>query len=75
MSNIKTLPFGYDSINAAERQSGKEISMKIQKSIPNYPAQEGPLNIVGPFPVDPLGSYTGRAKNPDEKPIQDADDL
>lgn len=25
--------------------------------------------------VDPLGSYTGRADDPYEKPIQDADDL
>ena len=29
--------------------------------------------IVGIF--DPLGSYTGRCPDPDEKPIQDADDL
>ena len=25
--------------------------------------------------ADPFGSYTGRVKNPDEKPVQDADDL
>ena len=25
--------------------------------------------------TDPFGSYTGRPKDPDEKPIQDADDL
>ena len=25
--------------------------------------------------VDPNGSYTGRATNPHEKPVQDADDL
>jgi len=25
--------------------------------------------------TDPLGSYTGRAEDPFEKPIQDADDL
>jgi len=25
--------------------------------------------------VDPLGSYTGRCQDPDEKPVQDADDL
>ena len=24
---------------------------------------------------DPLGSYTGRGSHPDEKPVQDADDL
>lgn len=25
--------------------------------------------------VDPFGSYTGRGKDPYEKPVQDADDL
>jgi len=25
--------------------------------------------------TDPFGSYTGLVKDPDEKPIQDADDL
>lgn len=25
--------------------------------------------------TDPFGSYTGRPVNPEEKPIQDADDL
>ena len=25
--------------------------------------------------TDPFGSYTGRPLNPEEKPIQDADDL
>ena len=25
--------------------------------------------------VDPFGSYTGRPENPNEKPVQDADDL
>lgn len=24
---------------------------------------------------DPFGSYTGRPEDPDEKPVQDADDL
>lgn len=28
-----------------------------------------------PIQTDPNGSYTGRAKDPYEKPIQDADDL
>lgn len=33
--------------------------------------------VSDPAPVvtDPNGSYTGRPKNPYEKPIQDADDL
>ena len=25
--------------------------------------------------TDPFGSYTGRPKDPEEKPVQDADDL
>ena len=28
-----------------------------------------------PISTDPNGSYTGRTKDPYEKPIQDADDL
>ena len=28
-----------------------------------------------PSPTDPQGSYTGRPANPDERPVQDADDL
>ena len=27
------------------------------------------------IPADPFGSYTGRPKDPDERPVQDADDL
>ncbi len=39
------------------------------------PPLEGPLNTIGLFPVDPMGSYTGRPFDPEDKPIQDADDL
>lgn len=28
-----------------------------------------------PISVDPNGSYTGRPKDPQDKPVQDADDL
>ena len=28
-----------------------------------------------PIITDPFGSYTGLVKDPDEKPVQDADDL
>ena len=28
-----------------------------------------------PIRTDPQGSYTGRPQDPDDKPIQDADDL
>ena len=32
-------------------------------------------NSVGIFPWDPMGSYTGRPREPYEVPVQDADDL
>lgn len=35
------------------------------------PIQSDPTRIV----TDPNGSYTGRPADPDEKPVQDADDL
>lgn len=49
--------------------------MKIRKGINNYPPLKRPIDTTGLFPVDPLGSYTGRPIDPEEKPIQDADDL
>lgn len=33
------------------------------------------INGIGLIPTDPLGSYTGVAEDPFEKPVQDADDL
>lgn len=40
-------------------------------------AQRGIPIVSDPAPIvtDPNGSFTGRAKDPYEKPIQDADDL
>lgn len=40
----------------------------VQRSIPI-------VSDPAPIVTDPNGSYTGRAKDPYEKPIQDADDL
>ncbi len=40
-------------------------------AIRNNPIQADPAPIV----TDPNGSYTGRPKDPFEKPVQDADDL
>lgn len=45
--------------------------------------EKNPLSIIPPMlrsnfypPVfDPLGSYTGLANDPEETPVQDADDL
>lgn len=46
-----------------------------KKHIILFPSQEGFANMVGMFPTDPLGSYTGRPVDVDEEPVQDADDL
>lgn len=35
----------------------------------------GRKNRSKPIVTDPNGSYTGRGTNPEEKPVQDADDL
>ncbi len=40
---------------------------KKEKSI----SRQGSSEII----TDPFGSYTGRTLDPDEKPVQDADDL
>ena len=40
-----------------------------------YPPMEDAMNLFDLFPVDPLGSYTGRPADEDELPVQDADDL
>ena len=40
-------------------------------AIRNNPIQSDPAPIV----TDPNGSYTGRPKDPYERPVQDADDL
>lgn len=33
------------------------------------------LKKVKKIKIDPFGSYTGRTDEPNEKPVQDADDL
>lgn len=43
---------------------------------PLLPYQINAMNgVPGPLVTDPNGSYTGRALDPNEKPVQDADDL
>lgn len=49
--------------------------MKDEKKTMEYPSKKGFLNTVGMYPMDPLGSYTGRPTEEFEKPVQDADDL
>ena len=34
-----------------------------------------PKDKADKIQTDPFGSYTGRPLNPEEKPVQDADDL
>ena len=36
---------------------------------------ERPCQVVDPNNTDPLGSWTGVPREPNEKPVQDADDL
>lgn len=50
----------------------KETKMVRQNM---YPPLEDAMNLFDLFPVDPLGSYTGRPADVDEQPVQDADDL
>ena len=41
-----------------------------------FPNAYGMENQIRPLILtDPFGSYTGRAEDPTEKPVQDADDL
>lgn len=47
---------------------------KDEKEIP-MPMSFRDKLIQPPIVTDPNGSYTGRPKDPYEKPIQDADDL
>ena len=49
--------------------------MKNKEQAPtDFPPLPLWANGAGGF-FDPLGSYTGRGKDPDEVPVQDADDL
>ncbi len=48
----------------------------IPRKIPSLEYPPLPLWVDGRINCfDPFGSYTGRCLDPDEKPIQDADDL
>lgn len=51
------------------KQQNKELVWSL--------AMRGNPSVSDPAPIvtDPNGSYTGRPKDSDERPIQDADDL
>ena len=51
--------------------------MKEKKERPWIaPLPLGPENLNnGMIRTDPFGSYTGRPRDPEDRPIQDADDL
>lgn len=56
------------------------ISGKRQWKFPRFAEQyhqevDGMKQKKKPIVTDPFGSYTGRGKDPYEKPVQDADDL
>jgi hypothetical protein len=50
---------------------------RIQKELLWAEAMRGNPIVSDPAPIvtDPNGSYTGRPMDPDDRPIQDADDL
>ena len=50
--------------------------LKEKKWFPPLPlVNDGIGRIYGPIVSDPEGSYTGRPRDPEDRPIQDADDL
>ena len=48
---------------------------KKRKAHIDYPNTGFNIRPEGLVNTDPFGSYTGRAENPWETPVQDADDL
>lgn len=60
----------------------ERVRLKIlDVGAPSFPDDEDFTNngkvpiYEGYIPTDPLGSWTGKPENPDEEPVQDADDL
>ncbi len=50
--------------------------MKKKKIVPVlFPGTEVNVSAIQYTDSDPLGSYTGRPKDPLDTPVQDADDL
>ena len=52
------------------------MKRKREKQKIVIPGHYGMENQIAPLILtDPFGSYTGLTEDPDEKPVQDADDL
>lgn len=68
----------YPNNRAIITKNDKEIAMdKIFRKRKKEDVMKKPMEIIAlkNEACDPNGSYTGICKNPDEKPVQDADDL
>ena len=57
------------TIFSDKRQSSFPFSRENSQGSENMKEKEEPII------TDPFGSYTGLVKDPEEKPVQDADDL
>ena len=51
----------------------KEESKNVKKE--NYVNDKRENEMTNRIETDPFGSWTGKCKNPEEMPVQDADDL
>ena len=67
----------HDYISAAQNSRGGVMMNTERKKIIQAYSKQGIPDLTAPEQIvtDPNGSYTGRPKDPEEKPIQDADDL
>lgn len=55
---------------------GEKMSREQKRIIlPLWNSDVGAAPVWAPVVTDPNGSYTGRPSDPEDKPVQDADDL
>ena len=59
------------TVSGGEPMKIRKKHTKAEENLRELPKNAGCESII----TDPNGSYTGRAQDPAEKPIQDADDL
>lgn len=54
----------------------KDLQKDNEKKTESVPlVLPAPFGVGGPIVTDPMGMYTGLVHEPDDKPVQDADDL